>query len=112
MALRSLRIEIVADEALSILNLWLVGLQNERVGGLNVVVDQVAWQDTALTLWKVEAWKLLRCLLACFGRSSCTTSPFSASSSSRLLLKLEYRSGTKELITNQVGTSILASRNQ
>ena len=61
-----LDIQIVASHALSVLNLWLVLLQNEWVGGLDVVVDDLSWKDTSLTLRKVEARKLLiHALLVC-----------------------------------------------
>lgn len=66
--LTSLDIQIVASHALSVLDLWLILLQDEWVGGLNVVVDDLSWKDTSLTLRKVEARELLiHALLVCLG---------------------------------------------
>ena len=64
--LTSLDIQVVAGHALSVLDLWLILLQHEWVGGLNVVVDDLSWKDTTLALRKVEARKLLiHALLVC-----------------------------------------------
>merc|ERR1711959_816458 len=58
MACGSFRVEVVTYKALPVIYLWLIRLQHERVGGLNMIVNQVSWQDSSLTLRKVEAWQL------------------------------------------------------
>ena len=53
-----LDVKVVASQASSVLNFWLIWVQDQRVGRLDVVVNEIAGQDTSLALWKVEAWKL------------------------------------------------------
>ena len=52
-------VQVIASERFSILNLWLICLQNQRIGCLDMIVDHVARQDTTLALREVKAWKLI-----------------------------------------------------
>ena len=52
-------VQIVADKVASVLDLLLSWLQDERIGGLDVVVDDVVGQDTALALRQEEKREFL-----------------------------------------------------
>lgn len=51
-------VEVVAVEVASVLDFLLAGLENERVGRLDVVVDDVVREDTTLALGKEEEREL------------------------------------------------------
>ena len=61
MAFESLITQVVTQQISSVLhnnNTSSISCK-QRISGLYVIVDNVAWQDTALTLWEVESWKLI-----------------------------------------------------
>lgn len=58
MTFGSLRVKVVTNEALPVLNLFLIDLQHQRVGGLNMIVNQVSWQNSTLSLREIKAWEL------------------------------------------------------
>ena len=59
MSLASGAVQIVRHQIPSVVHLLFSWFQDERVCGLDVVVDDVVWQDTTLPLWKEEEWDLL-----------------------------------------------------
>lgn len=59
MPLASTAVQVVTDQISAILQLLLAWLENEWVGGLDVVVDDVVGENTALSLWQEEERKLL-----------------------------------------------------
>jgi len=52
-------VQVVTGKRFSVLGFLNVWIQEKRVGGLNVIVDQITWKDTSLSLWKIEAWELI-----------------------------------------------------
>ena len=52
-------VQIVTDKITSVLDFLLTGLQNERIGRLDMVVDDVVWENTTLTLRQEEERELL-----------------------------------------------------
>jgi len=58
-SLASTAVQVVTDQISTILQLLLAWLENEWVGGLDVVVDDVVRENTALSLWQEEERKLL-----------------------------------------------------
>ena len=59
MSFLGLDVKVVASEAsLRLLVLLrLTGVEEQRIGCLDVVVDNITWEHTSLTLWKVETWQ-------------------------------------------------------
>ena len=53
-ALAGSAVKVVADEVTSVLDLLLAGLQEQRVGGLDVVVDDAVGENTTLALRQEE----------------------------------------------------------
>ena len=56
--LAALNVQVVASQAVAVLDFRLVWVEAERIRCLDMVVDDISWQDTALSLWQIEAWKL------------------------------------------------------
>jgi len=52
-------VKIITGQRSSVLDLWLIWVKDQWVGGLDMVVNEITWQDTSLTLRKVEAWKFI-----------------------------------------------------
>ena len=59
MALVGCWVKVVTAQRFSVADFLLVLVQEKRVGRLDVVVNQVTWEHTSLTLRKIEAWELI-----------------------------------------------------
>ena len=52
----SILIKVVTCQTVSIFGFLLARIENKRVCCLNVVIDDITWKNTSLSLWKIEAW--------------------------------------------------------
>lgn len=59
MSLTGACVQVVTDELFAVFDFLLTGLVDHRVGGLDVVVDDVVGEDTTLALGKEEERELL-----------------------------------------------------
>lgn len=62
MSFESAVAEVVTDEVFSVrnsLNELLLLIDDQRIGSLDVIVDDTARQDTSLSLRQVECWQLV-----------------------------------------------------
>ena len=51
------KIKIVAGESISVFDFCLTWVQNQRICCMDMIINDITWKNTTLTLWKIETWK-------------------------------------------------------